>query len=407
MRVLALIFLMSCDDDFLTPPSGGGDTDLPAGSGWCAVQSIFHNECFNCHDATALGDLDLETDPYAALVDHAAAQDASLTLVVPGDPAVSFLYAKLTGTQTAGGDMPPGGPLGAAKVEIVRAWIADGATDVCDGPIDTSGGGGGNFHADGFADPAQHGHDAKYQVLACVECHGGDLSGNGPAVSCDTCHAPGWRSDCTFCHGDPSEGSGAPPVHISGADDGAAASFVPHLTHVQATDVKRALDCSECHSKPTDVLSLGHLFLGDTTPGRAEATFSAGLSDGAQWDGNGSCSNLYCHGNGRGDNGVIADTRTDLTCHDCHPDRSSGRAGWGTMSGEHERHMRVDDGGPVQCTECHGATVNAAMAITGLALHVNGTPDVQTVPTITRSGAVGAARCTGSCHGEAHSNRSW
>jgi polyvinyl alcohol dehydrogenase (cytochrome) len=53
-----------------------------------------------------------------------------LTRVVPGDPAASLLYQKLTGTQPCGESMPPSsvGPLLAAdKTDLVKRWIADGA----------------------------------------------------------------------------------------------------------------------------------------------------------------------------------------------------------------------------------------------------------------------------------------
>ncbi len=400
-RVLLVLWLFGCNDDYLLPSGGGGDdTDLPAGDGWCAVQSIFRSDCFNCHDASALGGLDLETDPYAALVNHAAAGDAAAVLVVPGDPDASALYQKLIDTQTFGGSMPPGGLLGAAATEVVRAWIADGASDVCEGPIDTTDtDGGASYHPDGFADPIAHGVEAKLQIQECVDCHGADLTGTGPAISCDTCHAPGWRTDCTFCHGDPAEGTGAPPVHISGADDGANASFIPHLVHTQVTDLKRALDCAECHTTPTDVLSPGHLFIADDTPAVAEVVFSAGLSDAARWNGNGQCTNLYCHGTGRGDNGTVAHTRQELACNDCHPDPTSTENAWETMSGDHDEHLK--DG--IQCWECHGDTTNNAMVITGIPLHVNGVANVALRPGMSRVGN----ECTGSCHGENHNSRNW
>lgn len=394
-RLMVVAALAACSDDYILP--AGGDPPVITGTDLCAVESIFAARCLACHDEGALGDLDLATDPVAALVGVASSQDGGVTLVVPGDPDASLLYQKVTGSQAVGGSMPPGNTLSADEAGVIRAWISDGASGTCDDPIDTDG--GGSYHPAGFADPGAHGQEAKLQTQVCVDCHGADLTGQGAALSCDTCHPAGWRADCTFCHGDPAEGTGAPPVHLSGVDDGADASFVPHIAHVQATSIKRAFDCVECHVKPTDALSTGHVFLGDATPGVAEVSFALSLSSAASWSGNGTCSDLYCHGNGRGDNGTIEHHATVSTCHDCHPDATSGDNAWDRMSGEHRKHLREG----IKCWECHGDTTNAAMDIVGFDVHVNGQPDVAPRLEITRSNG----RCSGTCHGEVHYNRTW
>jgi hypothetical protein len=399
LAALLLVAATACDDDFLLP--SGGDGAPVTGTGWCAVKAVFDNECTQCHSTSGqLGGLDLESDPYAAIVSQPAAADAALTLVTPGDAEASFLYLKLLSEPPAGGVMPPGSALDAATIEIVRAWIADGATqDACDGG-DTRSDTDVNanaYHPEGFTDPAVHGAEAKLQTQACTDCHGATLEGNGAALSCDTCHEAGWREDCTFCHGDASTGQPAPPVHISGADDGANASFIPHLPHVEATEIKRELDCSECHVRPTDVLSAGHLFVGDTTPGAAEVDFSAGLAPVAQWN-NGTCTNNYCHGNGRGNNGEIAHDATVGSCSDCHAGPNTPGA-WRGMSGEHERHL--DEG--FACTECHNTTANAANQIIGLDVHVDGQPTLAFVSDMRR----GYGTCNGTCHGEPHLGRTW
>ena len=163
--------------------------------------SVVNSSCTGCHTPASgpLGDLDLTTDPYAALV-GAASQYPGRTLVVAGDPAASFLMAKLEGTQAAaeGTVMPPNGALGAAELDLVRAWIQDGAADVCDDP--TTGTGDG-YHPVGWVAEDVHGLAAKLQEDTCVACHGSDLEGGVVGVSCDTCHPAGWRTECTFCHG--------------------------------------------------------------------------------------------------------------------------------------------------------------------------------------------------------------
>ncbi|MCB9683248.1 MAG: hypothetical protein H6733_17415 [Alphaproteobacteria bacterium] len=405
--------LGGCDDDYLLVPggsdgpgtdgpgTGGTDTDVPA-EGWCAVAAAIQTSCLSCHSAAShLGGLDLETDAHAALVGVTSATDAGWTLVTAGAPDTSLLWVKLAGDVPAGlgGSMPPGRALSSGTVDLVRAWIVEGATDQCAAPIEPDP--VERHHPTNQAEPTVHGFDAKFGVEACVDCHGADLTGQGAAVSCDTCHAPGWRTDCTFCHGDPAEGTGSPPVHLSGVDDGASASFVPHRAHTQATALHTAFDCSTCHVKPVDVLSPGHVFLGDTTPGIADVDFASGLSDAGRWNGSaGTCSNLYCHGyNGR-DNGTMDHTGDVRTCHDCHPDPTSGRDAWeARMSGEHEDHLREG----VTCWECHGGTTNAALAITNVSRHVNGVADVVLRSGMTRSGGA----CSGTCHGEDHEAERW
>jgi predicted CxxxxCH...CXXCH cytochrome family protein len=400
MRALLLLLplLAACDDFVLLNP-GSTDTSAPA-DGWCGVQQIFHDDCLTCHSTSgALGSLDLETDPYTALVDVPAAADGTLTLVIAGDPDNSFLVQKIEGTQASGlgGRMPAGTPLPQTSIDLIRKWITDGASDVCTGPIDT--GPVGAYHPAGWADSDVHGLAAKMQDQQCISCHGADLTGDGDAVSCDSCHTEGWRTDCTFCHGDPADGTGSPPRHISGLDDGALASFIPHRAHTSANPIAVEFDCVQCHTKPTDVLTPGHIFVGDSTPGEAEANFSGGLSKAGVFTAStNTCSNLYCHGTGRGNNGQAVDTMASVTCHTCHSDMSTGGR-WGTMSGEHSKHL----GEGLGCHECHASTASSNTAIGDKTLHVNGAKDVVFAGSMVRTNGT----CTGTCHGEPHDARSW
>ncbi|MEC8425791.1 MAG: hypothetical protein VX000_18530, partial [Myxococcota bacterium] len=131
-----------------------------------------------------------------------------------------------------------------------------------DGPVPAGDGGSGGatarYHPDGYADPSQHGGAAKASVERCVSCHGEDLTGEGDALSCDTCHAEGWRTDCTRCHGGTDDASGAPPRYIAGGEEGALATFWSHTPHGSG-ELGAAVSCGTCHVVPTDVLSDGHL----------------------------------------------------------------------------------------------------------------------------------------------------
>lgn len=83
-----------------------------------------------CHKGAApAGMLNLESDTHKKLV-GVMATGVSTPLVVPGDPEGSYLFEKLTASIPANGDpMPPGAPLSAAKIEMVRSWIEAGAAD--------------------------------------------------------------------------------------------------------------------------------------------------------------------------------------------------------------------------------------------------------------------------------------
>ena len=262
---------------------------------------------------------------------------------------------------------------------------------------DTGDSGPSRYHPDGWSDPADHGMAAKYQDLECAGCHGDDLAGGSVGVSCDACHAAGWREDCTFCHGGVDNNTGAPPEDIRDGTNADATSFPPHSVHVEETDIKVAFTCAQCHNTPTDALSSGHLFIADTTAGVAETDFSDGLSTSARWSGT-SCSNLYCHGNGQGNNGTV-DATESVSCGDCHAVASSSGSEIGRMSGAHEDH---DEEG-VGCEECHSTVVDRSSNILDIELHVNGDVDVALTSGVTRSGGT----CSGTCHGENHRSEDW
>ncbi len=404
MLLLVLLSQIACTTDKAAPaPTDSVATDsagtvdtATTGPGWCAVNALFRAQCNACHSASGhAGGLDLATDPLGAMVGHASSAYAGRTLVVAGDPDASFLVVKLEDTQGAGegGVMPPRGALPAADIALVRAWIAAGATESCGGGNDTSP--PTQYHPDGWAAPTRHGMDAKYQRDTCTTCHGADLTGGSSGVSCDSCHAAGWRTNCTFCHGGTETSGGAPPRDIDNL--GTSLAFGPHTTHVTGTD-HHAYTCTECHLTPASATSPGHFIVGDSTPGVAEVFMADGLSSAGRYA-TGSCSNLYCHGNGRTGSGAVASTAT-VSCGSCHGVHASGESAWSRMSGEHHKH--VNDAN-LTCDTCHGTVVDNHDRIVGADLHVNGTKEVVLPAGITWSGST----CTGTCHGENHRARHW
>jgi len=98
------------------------------------VQQIFDDNCTACHSPFA--DLDLSrVASYAHIVGHAVptVESCGGTLVVPGDPASSYLYQKLTVSHPCAGAQMPldeffmSQPLPDCMTAIVRDWIQAGA----------------------------------------------------------------------------------------------------------------------------------------------------------------------------------------------------------------------------------------------------------------------------------------
>ena len=103
----------------------------------------------------------------------------------------------------------------------------------------------------------------------------------------------------------------------------------------------------------------------------------------------GTCSNLYCHGNGRANTGTASWTTPGaLACTSCHSINGTG------MSGDHRRHIGEEN---MRCSQCHGTVVDANRNIINANLHVNGVHEVKMA-----NGTFNAAtrQCSNTgCHG--------
>lgn len=370
--------------------------ELPAQATACNVAAaVLVPKCSGCHRPGGQTP-DLTYDAVlTALVGLESPVRPGTVYVVPDDPQASLLFRKIAGTQAAseGARMPLGVPLDEGSIALVQEWIEAGASVECEleeppPPVE-------RHHPDGFADPTVHGPELKLGRQDCRTCHGENLTG-GSGPSCDSCHSGGtaWRTQCTFCHGGTETETGAPPRDLDGELDPMRISFRAHTPHVSERN-HAPFDCVQCHLKPSDVLSARHVF--DDTPGQAEVDFSGGLSAGGVYNGSGSCSNLYCHGNGR-TAGSYDHLFARPDCGTCHGSISNGGSG---LSDPHEDHL--EEG--VTCDQCHSATATArGTAILDPGRHVNGTIDVVLASgTLTRENGT----CTGSCHGEEHGGRLW
>jgi hypothetical protein len=111
-----------------SPDAGTG------GMGWAHVYGDILASCSTgeCHSTNASLDLSSSQGAYDALLHGRTIEPCVSTTdfrrVVPGDPAKSVLYLKISGTSCFGTQMPlrtP--PLAEAQIEAVRSWISGGA----------------------------------------------------------------------------------------------------------------------------------------------------------------------------------------------------------------------------------------------------------------------------------------
>ncbi len=101
------------------------------------VQPILDARCVSCHQTGGFANvagipLRLTSD-FAVddLLTRNSDQDASLRMVIPGDPDASLLVTKIeAGPQPFGSRMPLfGAALSDTQMRTIRAWIAQGARD--------------------------------------------------------------------------------------------------------------------------------------------------------------------------------------------------------------------------------------------------------------------------------------
>ena len=88
--------------------------------------------CVQCHTNVGrnpAGGLNMAGDTYAAFVNQPSRLRAGETLVIPGDPANSYLIKKLKGVGITGVRMPFNGPpyLTDGQILVIERWIQLGA----------------------------------------------------------------------------------------------------------------------------------------------------------------------------------------------------------------------------------------------------------------------------------------
>jgi predicted CxxxxCH...CXXCH cytochrome family protein len=190
---------------------------------------------------------------------------------------------------------------------------------------------------------------------------------------------------CTTCHGDPDRqdpNAPAPPFGTLGETDTSTLAVGAHQSHLNDGPMRRAIDCSECHTVPTD---LSHV------DGVVEMVFGPlATANGAQpsWDhGAATCSGSYCHGATLqgGSNTQPVWTQVDGTqaaCGTCH--------GEAPNTGGHFIHVNQER---ISCGMCHPGYTPSSV---NPDIHIDG--NVDTGVRIT-SYDRGTLLCTSTCHG--------
>ena len=163
------------------PDSGGDEPDQhgEAVTFVADVQPILNERCINCHAPGGFAQMagipwDFRQDTaFDDLVDRISIQDADFTLVVPGDPGSSLMFLKISSeSPPVGGMMPLGGPpLTDGEVQLIRAWVEQGAVK-----------GGDDVASGGSADDGE----MLFADRNCSACHcpdaGGGCALSAPAV---------------------------------------------------------------------------------------------------------------------------------------------------------------------------------------------------------------------------------
>jgi len=198
---------------------------------------------------------------------------------------------------------------------------------------------------------------------------------------------------CDSCHG--SDGESAPPRDLAGNTSRSSPGVGAHRKHLGNSGWSATMSCENCHVVPGNVGSTGHLD-GDSVP---EVPFDSLNPAGTVNFASDTCENLYCHGNGRGNNGSISWTSTTaMQCSSCHLTPNVGQSATG-MSGRHDKHIRDKR---IPCVDCHAQVVNSSRVIIDAGLHINGSKNILMLS----GGSYDPSnrRCSNmSCHG----NKTW
>lgn len=228
----------------------------------------------------------------------------------------------------------------------------------------------------------------NWDLTECMQCHGSNFAGGTVGYSCLRCHTNDMGPEaCNTCHGDFSDPTNiAPPQGTNNETLTTEAAVGAHQIHLFGITISENVQCSECHSVPSQFASEGHI--DETT--RAEVIFgdyenyNDSLGAPTYNFETMTCENSYCHGNFKfttssgvpiyGNNFAPQWTVVDgsqAKCGTCHGEIDA--------EGELVTPMPTGHFGSftlTQCWNCHPRVVDEQGNIIDKTLHINGEKDI-------------------------------
>ena len=224
-------------------------------------------------------------------------------------------------------------------------------------------------HGEGYVDiesAMHHSKDIKdrlhWQISGCRSCHGAEYTGGQAMKSCSEagCHveADGGPEACYTCHGDWTTKKIWPQWYST------------HTTHLEGgSGSNTTIECTNCHKLPNGITEPGHIrgvteVNLDNALARTQTKGTVG--EPAYIAADGTCENVYCHGNFTNGNNVAVKWKgTDQgACGTCHGNASTGNPL------PKPPHTTSD-----KCSGCHAGAIDANQ-VPNKATHMNGVLNV-------------------------------
>lgn len=183
----------TCGSTGATPPPDPGTTSPPTRvSGLpCDVAKVLTDRCTSCHGNPSSAGAPMSLVTYADLAQPAMS-----------DRRKSTAQMSLQRMKDAGKPMPPGGPVPAAELAVVEAWVSGGApAGTCDvNPVPTAPlpDRGNRCTSQSFWRGGDEGSSDMDPGLACLACHRGN--GEGPQGVAGTVYPSAHEPD--LCNGE-------------------------------------------------------------------------------------------------------------------------------------------------------------------------------------------------------------
>lgn len=249
--------------------------------------------------------------------------------------------------------------------------------------------------------------NAGSKTCSNIYCHGGTMAPNGGLYT-----SPAW---------DAASGSYSCGNVPSGACHGASESNPPtrgsHVKHVNSTQTGMKLPCSTCHLNNNHVNGSLEWDFDETNDTRLAGALYRDSASGSVSPvpsiSYGTCTNLYCHSDGRRDTSTRQYSTpqwgsTGTGCNFCHgtgnpagaPDYPNGGPGSATAN-SHYAHVTDAAGNyvPSRCTWCHSTTTTDGITVS-TPPHLNQTIDVVFASTYGGTYSLPGKTCSNvACHG--------